>query len=149
MSAYLCSERELSVLAAYALRFTLDRIPAALTRDVEGDGFERRPGGWKRTHARVFSCLLSENLASLSYRYPDDKPSHAASFDTYAPIEAAERIAVMETPKLHIIKLCHHYAYQSCEHPGWKDSNAKRIIDAVEAHAVHHLPGYDAAPWGI
>jgi hypothetical protein len=48
-----------------------------------------------------------------------------------------------------MIKLCHHYAYQACEHDGWEASDARKLVDAIEAHAVRHLPGYDDAPWGV
>lgn len=135
MSAYMCSERQLTILAAYAVVHCHDAIPYSM-RASESDA---------RTMSRVFSMLVTENLASLAARYPADT-SGEATFDAYQ----LQRKAVTERlPALHIIKLCHHYAYQSCEHDGWKASHARKLIQAIEAHAVCNLPGYDDAPWGV
>ena len=37
--------------------------------------------------------------------------------------------------------------YQSCEHPGWEASNARRIIRDLEGMLVRELPGYETGPW--
>lgn len=127
MSAFMCSNRHLTALAAYAVRNRISGMPdAALARTVVTE---------------VFNLLARENAASLDARYPADKGEPLAFID--------ERAMVEQFPLMHIIKACHCYAYQACEHTGWADSRAKRIVDDIEAHAVRHLPGYDAAPWGI
>ena len=87
--------------------------------------------------------LVSENLASLHCRYPEDAKGDP---EAYVLDEKALQTTL---PALHMIKLCHHYAYQSCEHSGWQSSDARKLIDAIESHAVHNLPGYTDAPWGI
>jgi hypothetical protein len=142
MSAYMCSERELTVLAAYAVEHCLHAVPYEM----------KASENTARTQARVFSMLVSENLASLGYLCPAraNSSEHEAIFDAYTFDKAALRSpAVVAMPALHIIKLCHHYAYQSCEHPGWEASAACKLVRAIEAHAVRDLPGYDAAPWGL
>lgn len=37
--------------------------------------------------------------------------------------------------------------YQSCEHPGWRESEAARFCDALRSHLIARLPGMDEAPW--
>ncbi len=143
MSAYMCSERQLTILAAYAVKHCLDAVPGDLRRDLDSDGFERKAGERDRVLARVFWMLAGEKLASLAARYPGD--AHGQATD-YTPVEAARKETL---PAVHMIKLCHHYAYQACEHHGWKESAACRLIRAIESHAVHNLPGYDDAPWGV
>jgi hypothetical protein len=144
MSAYMCSERQLTILAAYAVKHCQHALSYEMRREVDGN-FELAPGGYNRTIGRVFAMLVSENLASLAYRYPSDK-SGEATFDAYK----VDRKALDERlPAIQVIKLCHHYAYQACEHPGWKDSEACRLVKAIESHAVPTLPGYDDAPWGL
>lgn len=142
MSAHMCSERQLTILAAYAVKHVQHAVPTALRSEVGGT-YELASGGYHRTVDRVFAMLASENLASLAYRYPSDS---ATPLDAYAPKDSARRETL---PALHIVKLCHNYAYQACEHPGWQDSAARKLVDAIEADAVRHLPGYDDAPWGI
>lgn len=74
MSAYMCSERELTVLAAYAVKHCQHALSYETRREVDGN-FELERGGY--------------------------------------------------------------------------DRDARKLIDAIEAHAVHSLPGYNDAPWGI
>jgi len=145
MSAYMCSERQLTILAAYAVKHCLEDVPYDLRTELERDGFERTRGGHDRTVARVLRMLARENLESLEYRYPSGTPVDDLA-PGYEPVAAARKETL---PALHMIKLCHHYAYQACEHPGWQDSAARKLVDAIEAHAVRRLPGYDDAPWGV
>lgn len=148
MSAFMCSDRHLGILAAYAVAHVLEAIPYALRHELERDGFEHRPGATRRTISRVASMLLSENLRSLAHRYPRDHHLGAAAYDAFDLPRTIEAEAIM-TPAVHIIKACHCYAYQACEHPGWEGSDAKELVSAIESHAVRRLPGYADAPWGL
>lgn len=144
MSAYMCSERQLTILAAYLVAHCTEVLPSSLwVHDIDRDGYEREHGGHERAVNNVFRMLARENLASLDSRYPGDAKGDA---DAYRPVATARKERL---PWLHIIKLCHHYAYQACEHSGWKDSAARKAIAALESYAVHNLPGYDDAPWGL
>jgi len=48
-----------------------------------------------------------------------------------------------------LIKALHCYEYQSCEHPGWRTSQAHSFCRALERRLIGELPGYDDAPWAI
>jgi hypothetical protein len=146
MSAYMCSNRQLTVLAAYAIRHALDAVPYSLRHDEIDGGPECAPGAVNRSIGRVVAMLGGENLASLAYRYPD-QPNEGETL--YNELELDRSALDERLPALTMIKLCHHYAYQSSEHPGWKHSDARKLVKAIEAHAVRSLPGYDAAPWGL
>ncbi|HEY6728323.1 MAG TPA: hypothetical protein VI197_30140 [Polyangiaceae bacterium] len=148
MSAFVCSDTHLAVLASYAVRNCLEDVPYALRTELERDGFEHKPGGYMRTVARVASMLARENLLSIEDRYPGDHSGEHEAYETFTISKVAETRA-RELPALTIIKACHCYAYQACEHPGWEASDARKLTNAIEAHAVRHLPGYDAAPWGL
>ena len=128
MSAFMCSDRHLTALATYAVRHGLSGIVDA-------------GQGEARMIAEVFGVLARENVASLNARYP------------YAPGDGigavVPRVVLEQFGAVTTIKACHCYAYQACEHRDWQASLAKQIVDAIEAHAVRHLPGYDAAPWGL
>lgn len=147
MSAFMCSDRHLGILAAYAVAHVLEAVPYGLRSELELDGFEHRRGATYRTISRVASMLMSENLRSLAHRYPRDHHLDAEAYDAFElprTIEADAR----KLPRMHIVKACHCYAYQACEHPGWQASDARKLIDAIEAHAVRNLPGYADASWG-
>jgi hypothetical protein len=40
-------------------------------------------------------------------------------------------------------------AYQSCEHPGWEESEARKFCQQLTEGAIARLPGYEAAAWEI
>ena len=144
----MCSDNHLAILASYAVRNCLESVPYALRSELERDGFEHKPGGYMRTVARVASMLARENLLSIEHRYPGDHTGEQEAYEAF-DIPAGAETRARQMPRLSIIKGCHCYAYQSCEHPGWESSDARKLIDAIESHAVRNLPGYDAAPWGL
>lgn len=148
MSAFMCSDRHLAVLAAYAARNVLEDVPYELRSDLDRDGFERRSGDFVRTISRVASMLAAENLKSIAHRYPGDHTGEAEAYERFDVPKNAETEA-RTLPRLTIIKACHCYAYQACEHPGWEASAARKLINAIEAHAVRNLPGYNDAPWEL
>ena len=85
------------------------------------------------------ATLWKENFKSVNYRYGEKKSSPSYKFAPYPKaIDGAvllKNIACLE--------------YQSCEHKGWKGSEALKFLDDLKDAAIAHLPGYDAAPWGI
>jgi hypothetical protein len=85
--------------------------------------------------------LWRENMRSLAARYRD-RPD-AALLASYSYAEPGP------LPVVALIKASHCYEYQSCEHPGWKTSKARRFSRELVLSLAHKLPGYDAAPWGI
>lgn len=98
--------------------------------------------------SRIGQLLWHENVLSVNYRYREDDDTAIYKFKhrvegCVAPDEKRRLTAV------DIIKLCGCLEYQSCEHPGWADSWAKDFLDRVVRAAIHELPGYDDAPWGL
>jgi hypothetical protein len=119
MSAFLCSDCHLSALAVYAAR---NRLYVSSERDVLG-------------------ILGRANVESIRSRYPSSEETYSADICSCAMLK-------VHTP-IQIIKACHCYAYQACEAKSWNDSDAKKIIDAIESHAIRRLPGYETAAWEI
>lgn len=148
MSAYMCGQKTLTALAVWLLKECPDGVPSELKQELDSDGFERTRGGYERTIARIIARLAAENLRSLEARYPgqQDRDAIIQSFGRFTRDMEREAKAL---PVLTVIKTAHHYAYQSCEHNGWEDSQAKRMVDGLERRLVRKLPGYDDAPWGL
>ena len=100
--------------------------------------------GWDATYEAhrdeqaTTELLYAANVLSVSYRYKLDDP---VGDITYKPTGLFRPIE--------IIKLCNSLDYQSCEHPGWGDSLAKRLLDEIRRVAITKLPGYEEAPWSI
>ena len=52
--------------------------------------------------------------------------------------------------QVQIIKAARCLDYQSCEHPGWEQSDACKLLQAIIGDDTSaHLPGYDEAEWEI
>lgn len=91
--------------------------------------------------------LWRECLASVAYRYPDDsdgeRPGPPGFRDadvgtyTYTPAPVLTDGALAKTLGC--------YRYQSCEHPGWNDSEAGKLTAALYNP---NIPYDESAPWG-
>lgn len=91
---------------------------------------------------RIGQVLWTENARSVAYRYSAAPSSEVEDYDHAFPgVEAFEPVKGL--------KLIDCYEYQSCEHPEWSDSEAKRICAQLRSICIRRLAGYDAAPWGI
>lgn len=124
MSAYLCSEKHLSTLAFELVR-----------RHVVDQGVHT-------TEKSVFQSLVKTNLDSLKARYSDTEEEQELSLTyTYKPEKGL-------TP-IQVYKLAECYAYQSCEHNGWEDSQEKMWMEALKDSIIYNLPEYKAASWSI
>lgn len=95
--------------------------------------------------------LVSENVESVWYRYPDDRtiddlpgPIDKSSLMEYR-YEPGRRLTVPEA----LVALS-GYEYQACEHPAWRDSEAYAFVDWLRGALIRRIPGYAAADtWEI
>lgn len=161
MSAYIVDPRTIDYLVAWAKRHGSDitrteniwtvwtDIPEPLQRVAGGDN----RWGWhlnirELTHDEIGTMLMLENVKSVRYRYPDDSADELPG-----PIEQARiwryrfRPVAANLNAAWVVKSAKCLAYQSCEHPEWRTSSAKAILDAIESDAVYAL--IEDAPWGI
>ncbi|MEU7925079.1 hypothetical protein [Micromonospora sp. NPDC049107] len=91
------------------------------------------------TAGRVGAMLLAENRASVNHRYAEDEIEEPYLF-TWLP----------GTPDpIVVLKALSCYEYQSCEHPGWRGSEAYQFCNALRRQAIGRLPRYSDAPWVI
>ncbi len=141
MSAFVVSEDTILTLAIFAAG--ADRFMDTI-----------RPDGIDLNVAlRYARQLHAENVASVEHRYRLSDPA-LAGVGRYPPP------AVVTPRDLHrlqrwlrnpvaILKLAQCYDYQACEHPGWLESAAHRLIKSIIADAIRRLPGYEGEPWGL
>lgn len=101
-----------------------------------------------RTWTELGRLMLRENYRSVDYRYkdsgspgwPDGELGLWESY-RYRSVEPAQLDPVQT------IKVVQCYQYQSCEHPGWGDSEAKRVTDRLLDRAIERLSGMNEAAW--
>ncbi|MDP9471128.1 MAG: hypothetical protein M3Q71_10755 [Chloroflexota bacterium] len=96
--------------------------------------------------------LLWENIASVTALYgerdnlPGPIPTPKPADFRWRPTGSAGAAGV---DAVKVLKAIACYEYQSCEHPGWKDSAAHDFCDRLRHATINRLPGYDDAPWEI
>ena len=112
MSAWICSDKHISSLVDYAYKNGL--IPHKTPNVKEA----------------TFKILQSENVKSVSFRYPNstDLPGPIAGPGPY--FQGARVLRHSE-----VMGQVANLSYQSCEHPGWEGSEAKKICARILKHA--------------
>ncbi len=90
------------------------------------------------TADRAGSLLWQENRVSVNRRYHDGDE-----------IDVIYNFQRLWQEPVTVLKLIDCYEYQSCEHPAWEESQAKRLCGQLRKQVISMLPGYDEAPWGF
>ena len=124
MSAWIVSKKHIDLLVGAALAHGL--------------------AGRRDTADELGAALWEENYASVNYRYADcsGRDLQLCPSYHYDPSTPTSDPVVL-------LKQLDCYEYQTCEHQGWLDSRARQLCSALRSAAIHSLPGYKAAPWGI
>lgn len=146
MSAWIVSERHIDLLVSVILRS--EAVPEA---GVDAD--------------KIGTELWTECYRSVNYRYSENEQVPEYHHEPY-PLDIAG------DGYLFLLKQVDCYQYQSCEHPGWEQSAARRWTDELREmwtrRAGIDFPGsafdpalrdrrwnasypatYERAPWGI
>jgi len=92
--------------------------------------------------------LLRECVRSVSHTYSDNRALPGTGESPYYLEPYKWPGTRIELGPVAVIKLVHCLEYQSCEHPEWEQSEARRFCEAFRKKLEHVLPGYDEAPWG-
>lgn len=130
MSAYVVEDDHINALVTYAAEKRISYYDPIAENRIDINGLNTTAIG---------KILLAENVRSVNYRYHETDTPDDYSYRHFAtPLTAIE-----------VIKACDCLDYQSCETPDWDQTVAWRILQAIKSHAMHDLPGYDSAPWGI
>ena len=102
---------------------------------------------------RLVTLMLCENYQSVSYRYrgepledlpgPYDSKFFAQALDgTYQMVDLLRR----DLDPIDVIAGVDCYDYQSCEHDGWDDSEAKAFCETLRVEAVRRLLAEEPLP---
>lgn len=89
---------------------------------------------------QIGQILWDTNRDSVAYRYKEAPESVEYQYEAprlgYSPEE--------------VLLALRSYEYQSCEHPGWHDSSAKKFCDSLLGAMIHALPGVQQAQtWSV
>jgi hypothetical protein len=141
VSAYIVNKAHIDAMVTAAVQ---GRDIDWLTYWHNGQRHDVRP----ETASAFGQMLLDANVASVAYRYPND-----ALTDLPGPVNAyyvlPYRFEQVERSPIEVLHGIACYEYQSCETDEWETSEAHAAAQALRAHVVTMLPGYDATPWDI
>jgi len=101
-------------------------------------------------NVRVGNMLWQQNIDSVGSRYKASLPSKMPGprGETFVFGDDDVRVRFTDYNPSQILKSCHCYEDQSCEHEEWKTSEAHSFIRALEHQAMRHVVGYMEAEWG-
>lgn len=106
----------------------------------------RETGVSKQEPTSLGRMLWAENYKSIRARYGDydwreGKYVKAPAYHYSKPpaVIKSYRGEFLTGNVDQAAKHCHFYSYQSCEHPGWETSRAKKMIDKLEDHLVRYF----------
>jgi hypothetical protein len=90
---------------------------------------------------RIGQMLMRGNQLGVNFRYDEND---VEDIYTFTPLKGTVRV----NPVM-ILKAIDCLEYQSCDHPGWKKSEAHAFCQALRRRMIHRLPGYREAPWEV
>lgn len=152
MSAYICDKKHIVYLVASAMSRLIWRSNCSWCFSWHHEKqLHQLPLADFDRAAEVANMLWLENIKSVSHRYPGDKTSATLPGPTDGNFLVTARDFAGMPPAVEPVQLMKSIAcfeYQSCEHPGWEQSNAHAFCRSLESSAIHALPGWDGAAWG-
>lgn len=94
-------------------------------------------------------ALLEECIRSVWYRYPDTECAEELPGPIPIPVPSDYEFTDLGrcATTVEACKAIACFEYQSCEHPGWSGSGARRFCERLRAGLTGGLPRYEDAPW--
>jgi hypothetical protein len=137
MSAFIVGQKHIDSIVNYALARHL-QMPYELQAHFGG----KWGSGcvWYDNADRLGQLLWNENYFSVNCRYNESNLPSTYRFQNN-PLRCLSAIE--------FIKALHCLNYQSCEHPEYEKSDAKRVIDSFISQAVQQIEGYEEAAWEV
>lgn len=155
MSAYTQSHRHIDYLVEAAMHYRISWW------DTQGTPIRDIPWGEAKHYLRTItdtdadtigSILVTEQLDSVSRRYPDDALDQLPGYTPDLGKEYTFQPTNVRLDHRYVLKAVEGYEYQSCEHPGWDTSEAKAIVETIKDHAISHIinsPEVPDAFWSL
>lgn len=134
MSCFICSDRHISALAAYAVRNHLSS-PTVYTAAEQA-----------LPQDELLARRLSEaNVKAFADRY---EGRHAEDVEPFHFDRDGAALALCMSP-VQVIKSAQCFECQACDGDDWDGSVLCAVVESIIGHAIKRLAGYEDAPWGI
>ena len=98
---------------------------------------------------RVGQMLWDECIKSVRSRYRGKPPeAFPGPGDRDFEFRREDLRPLVGVDPVQVLKSCDCYAYQTCKHEEWEESEAFAFIRSLKEYAINVLPGYADAQWG-
>lgn len=148
MSAFLVDPAHVCLVVEYAIA-----TDGGAFQSVQWLSDESDPASWRRLDRMAAASatsadgltladetvrvLLAANLDSVRYRYGDEEyPEGGADIEAQTRRYQSSGYVLSDAEA---VRACDCLEYQSCEHDGWQESEACRILAAIREHACDRL----------
>lgn len=152
MSAYIVSRQHIAFLVTAAIVASESRVNYHSFSFYSRTRSERVTlrSGDRKLAAELANMLWRENIASVSHRYPNESSATLPGpvGENFVFTESDFRARAGAPAPVAVFKSIRCFEYQSCEHPGWRDSDACAFCESLVDAYIERLPGYEAASWG-
>lgn len=146
MSAFVVGKEHIDLLITAGI--VLTRPYGPLRWNTSADENEWKPNQLDHENAADIGRMLwLENYASVDRLYGDDELPGPVGLTFDKVSKYVFRAVNGSLDPVVVLKAIDCYEYQSCEHPGWKTSQARRFCDSLRRACISKLKGYDEAPW--
>lgn len=101
---------------------------------------------------RLGVILWAENVKSVQDRYSNEDEDSLPGPVPFSPADVLLYVWPFRGQRLSAVaglKALDCYEHQSCEHDGWRGSDAYWFVQALRSALIGYLPGYDDAAWEI
>ena len=161
MSAFLCSKKHILTIAT--IYHSEINNPNAVNNGLNLDSLF-----YIQETAKMLQC---ENVRSLQFRYPDAYPAEdlmrSLTSDSvnvlFGVIVDGKELTKWDLvdylrsllqhnnfySTVYLLKQVQCYDYQACEHEGYINSQAYKIVQRCLSKLISALPDYNDIPWGI
>lgn len=138
MSAFICNNEHINAMLQVAnlTQFPHGQYSPSYYWEENGKA-ESRP--IRPSDEAIGQKLVDENFHSVNHRYQENEEPYR-----FRPLPFQKRYSLVQ-----ILKACNCYIYQACEHPSWKESEARAIVKALKERAIRLLPDYEEAMWEV
>lgn len=94
--------------------------------------------------------LVNANFVSVQSRYPDSNQCDISIYlEEVNKLSMRDDLGSKDLNVIQFLKFIHCLHYQSCEHPEYDKSLAKKFINFAEQKAIYNSPEYQACKWEV
>lgn len=137
MSAYIVDDKVIDYAISAFIAASKPYSPSVVV-PIEGGGYKSFDLNVPADRDALGQLIVDENYASVNYRYDEADKPHRYKYREHRKVHVQNKGVVA----VQGLKAIANIDYQSCEHPGWHNSQARNALIYMQGGLHNGLPGY-------